>query len=129
MRSHRALLIAGMSLLLLPTIALAHHALQAQFDMNQTITLTGTVQKMDWSNPHVRLYIEVRNESKPVTWELYMASPNQQLMNGWKIDTYRRGDHVSVDLCPARDGSSVGFAKKVSAVHGGTSKQATEKRP
>jgi hypothetical protein len=109
-----------MSLLLVPTIVLAHHALQAQFDMNQTITLKGTVTKMDWSNPHVRLYLEVRNESKSVTWELYMASPNQQLMNGWKIDTYRRGDHVTVDACPARDGSSVGFAKKVTAVRGRT---------
>jgi hypothetical protein len=129
MRSKPVILTAGVILLLVPTTVLAHHALKTQFDMQRTITLTGAVTKMDWSNPHVRLYIEVRNESKPVTWELYMASPNQQLMNGWKIDTYRRGDHVSVDLCPARDGSSVGFAKKVSAVHGGTSKQATEKRP
>ena len=120
MRSAQAVLIAGMSLLLVPMIALAHHALQAQFDMNQTITLKGTVTKMDWSNPHVRLYLEVKNESKSVTWELYMASPNQQIMNGWKIDTYRRGDHVSVDVHPARDGSSVGFARKVTAASGRT---------
>jgi hypothetical protein len=120
MRSKRAILIAGVSLLLVPTIALAHHALQAQFDMQRTITLRGAVTKMDWSNPHVRLYIEVRNEaSKPVTWELYLASPNQQIMNGWKIDTYRRGDQVSVDAYPARDGSTVGFAKKVRPVSGG----------
>jgi hypothetical protein len=42
------------------------------------------------------------------------------MMNGWKIDTYRRGDHVSVDVFPARDGSSVGFARKVTAVSGRT---------
>src|SRR5271154_2587620 len=116
MRSERANLIAGISLLLVPTMVLAHHALQAQFDMKQTIILTGAVTKMDWSNPHVRLYVEVKNESKSVTWELYLASPNQQIMNGWKIDTYRRGDHVSVDAYPARDGSRVGFAKKVRAI-------------
>jgi len=120
MRSERAVLIAGMSLLLLPAMALAHHALQAQFDMKQTITLTGAVTKMDWSNPHVRLYIEVENESKPVTWELYMGSPNQQILNGWKIDTYRRGDHVKIDAYPARDGSSVGFARKVTTISGRT---------
>jgi len=114
-----AVLIA-MSLLFVQTIALAHHALQAQFDMKQTITLTGAVTKIDWSNPHVRLYLEVKGERKNETWELYMASPNQQLMNGWKIDTYRRGDHVSVDAYPARDGSRVGFAKKVTAVAGPT---------
>jgi Family of unknown function (DUF6152) len=120
MKYERAVLIAGMSLLLVPTLVLAHHALQAQFDMKQTITLTGAVTKMDWSNPHVRLYVEVRNESKSVTWELYLASPNQQIINGWKIDTYRRGDHVSVEAYPARDGSSVGFARKVTAVSGRT---------
>jgi Family of unknown function (DUF6152) len=63
-------------------------------------------------SPHVRLYMEVRNASKPVIWELYLGSPNQQIMNGWRIDTYRRGDHVSVGAYPAKDGSSVGFAGK-----------------
>ena len=120
MRFERAVLIVVASLLFLPTVLRAHHALQAQFDMNQTITLTGAVTKIDWSNPHVRLYLEVKGDSKPVTWELYMASPNQQMMSGWKIDTYRRGDRVSVDAHPARDGSKVGFAKKVSAVSGRT---------
>src|SRR5580698_8525574 len=114
----RAVLIIVVSLLFVQTPALAHHALQAQFDMKQTITLTGAVTKIDWSNPHVRLYLEVKGESKTVTWELYMASPNQQMMNGWKIDTYRRGDHVRVEAFPARDGSSVGFAKKVATVSG-----------
>jgi hypothetical protein len=65
------------------------------------------------SNPHVRLYMEIRSASKPVTWELYMGSPNQQMMNGWKIDTYRRGDKVSVDTYRARDGSTIGFAKSI----------------
>lgn len=110
----------AISLLCAQTVALAHHALQAQFDMKQTITLTGSVTKIDWSNPHVRLFLEVKGERKNETWELYMASPNQQLMNGWKIDTYRRGDHVSVDAHPARDGSKVGFATRVTAVFGRT---------
>jgi Family of unknown function (DUF6152) len=120
MRSNRAILIAGVSLLLVPTAVLAHHALQTQFDMQRTITLTGAVTKMDWSNPHVRLYLVVKDVSKTVTWELYLGSPNQQIMSGWKIDTYRRGDRVSVDAYPARDGSSVGFGKKVTAVAGRT---------
>ena len=118
MTSKRALLMAGVSLLFLPTVVLAHHALQAQFDTKQTITLTGVVTRMDWSNPHVRLYIEVKDQSHTVTWELYMGSPNLQMMNGWKIDTYRRGDHVSVEAYPARDGSSVGYARKVRTVPG-----------
>ncbi len=124
MTSKLAVLIVSI-LLLVPTAVLAHHALETQFDMQRTITLTGAVRKMDWSNPHVRLYLEVKGQNKTVTWELYMASPNQQMMNGLKIDTFRRGDHVSVDAYPARDGSTVGFAKKVTAVSGGAASRAS----
>ena len=119
MTSSRAILIASV-LLIAPTAVFAHHALQTQFDMQRTITLNGAVTRMDWSNPHVRLYVDVKDASKTVTWELYLGSPNQQIMNGWKIDTYRRGDHVIIDAYPARDGSSVGFAKKVAVVAGRT---------
>lgn len=120
MRSKRAVLIASVSLLFVPTAVLAHHGLEGQFDPKQTITLTGTVIKLEWSNPHVRLYIEVKNERNPVTWELYMGSPNRQMMNGWKIDTFKRGDYVRVEANPARDGSNVGYARKVTAVYGRT---------
>jgi len=118
MKAKPATAIAGLILLLVPTGLLAHHALQTQFDMNRTINLTGAVKKMDWSNPHVRLYLEVKDKGKTVTWELYLGSPNQQILNGWKIDTYRRGDHVSVDAFPARDGSAVGFAQKIAVASG-----------
>jgi hypothetical protein len=113
MRSKRAVLIAGVSLLLVPTAVLAHHGLEAQFDTKSTITLTGAVRKMDWSNPHVRLYIEVKNENNTVIWEVDMGSPNLQLMAGWKIDTYRRGDLVRVDAYPARNGAKVAYGKAV----------------
>ena len=116
MNSKRAVLIAGLSLLLVPTAVVAHHGLEAQFDTKKTITLTGEIAKIDWSNPHVRLYLDVKGESNTVTWELDMGSPNLQMMNGWKIDTYRRGDRVKVVANPARDGSSVGYGRKVTAL-------------
>jgi hypothetical protein len=116
MSSKRAVLIAGVSLLFVPAAVLAHHGLDAQFDTKKTITLTGAVTKIDWSNPHVRLYIDVKDEGNTVTWEVDMGPPNLQLMNGWKIDTYRRGDQVRVDAYPARDGSNVGYGRKVTAL-------------
>jgi hypothetical protein len=117
MRCKRAILIAGLGLLLVPAEVSAHHSLQAQFDTQQTITLAGTVTKMDWSNPHVRLYLEIKDETNhTVTWELYMGSPNLQLRNGWKLDTYRRGSRVRVDAHPARDGSNLGYAVKVTGI-------------
>lgn len=116
MRSRRTVLIASVSLLFAPTAVLAHHGLAAQFDTSRTITLTGAVTKIDWSNPHVRLYVEVKSESNTVTWEVDMGSPNIQMMNGWKIDTYRRGDLVRVEAYPARNGSNVGYGTKVTAL-------------
>jgi hypothetical protein len=97
----------------MPAAALAHHALEAQFNTNETIVLTGAVERMDWSNPHVRLYIELKGEKNAVTWEVDMGSPNMQLMAGWRIDTYRRGDLVRVEAYPARNGSNVAYGKKV----------------
>src|ERR1700685_4083078 len=116
MNFRRNALIVGVSLLFLPAALTAHHGLDAQFDTKKTITLTGTVAKIDWSNPHVRLYIAVKDQSSTVTWEVDMGSPNLQMMNGWKIDTYRRGDHVRVVANPARDGSNVGYGRKVTAL-------------
>jgi hypothetical protein len=116
MKSKWAAVIGCMSLLLAPALVLAHHSLQAQFDTQRTITLTGEVARIDWSNPHVRLYLDVKGQSSTVTWELDMGSPNLQMMKGWKIDTYRRGDNVRVVAYPARDGSDVAYGKSVTAL-------------
>jgi hypothetical protein len=118
MRSKRAVLMVCLSLLFVPTMVLAHHGLETQFDTRKTITLTGAVEKIDWSNPHVRLYLEVKDGGNTMTWEVDMGSPNLQMRNGWKIDTYRRGDRVAVDVHPARDGSSVAYGRKITALRG-----------
>jgi hypothetical protein len=75
MRSKRAVLIVGLSLVFIPTVMLAHHGLAMQFDTRKTITLTGAVGNIDWSNPHVRLYLQVKDGSNTVTWEVDMGSP------------------------------------------------------
>jgi hypothetical protein len=114
MMPKRAVSIAGVGFLLVPTAAFAHHALETQFDTTRTITLTGSVKKIDWSNPHVRLYVDVKNASTDMIWEVEMGSPNLEFMNGWKIDTYRRGDRVRIDAYPARNGSNMVYGRKVS---------------
>jgi hypothetical protein len=116
MRSQPAGFLAGVGLLFASTAVFAHHGLAQQFDTKKTITLIGAVSKIDWSNPHVRLYIDVQDNGSAVAWEVDMGSPNLQLMNGWKIDTYRRGDRVRVEIYPARDGSKLGYGKKVTAL-------------
>ena|ERR1700748_88291 len=116
MRFKQALVIAVVGLLCGPPAVFAHHSLQAQFDTEKTITLTGAVTKIDWSNPHVRLYLDVKGERNVVNWELDMGSPNLQLMKGWKIDTYRRGDNVQVIAYPAKDGSNLAYGRTITAL-------------
>jgi hypothetical protein len=91
----------------------AHHSLEAAYNPNESVTLTGTVTKIDWSNPHVHFFLDVMDSSRTVSWEVEMGSPNAQLLGGWKIDTLKPGDRVTVSVYRARDGSNVGFAKKL----------------
>lgn len=119
MKAIRFLLSASLSLILAAIPIWAHHRLELVYDQNRPIVLKGTVTKMDWSNPHVRLYIDGQEElsdetaGSPMKWEFEMGSPNSLLRTGWKIDTFRRGDHVTVNAYPARNGSSLGYATKV----------------
>ena len=113
MRSPSPILVVGLTILLRAAPVLAHHSLEAQYDPKQSITLTGTITKTDWSNPHVHFFMDVKNEANTVNWQVEMGSPNAQLLSGWKIDTLKPGDRVTVSLYRARDGSNVGFARKI----------------
>ena len=118
MKTQRFVLSAAVSLLLAAIPIYAHHRLELVYDQNRPIILKGTVTKLDWSNPHVRLYIDGKEDrgnelGSQMNWNLEMGSPNSLLRTGWKIDTFRRGDHVTVNVYPARDGSSLGYATKV----------------
>ena len=106
--------VACAALLAAAVPALAHHALAAKYNTAQPITVTGTVKKIAWMNPHAHLYIDTQDgKSVVMNWDLEMASPNMLFLNGWKIDSFRTGDRVSVEIYPARDGSDRGFATKV----------------
>ena len=96
--------------------AFAHHALAAQYDLNRSVLVIGTVTKVEWTNPHVRLYLDTTGsrENDVMHWQLEMASPNLLVLGGLKIDSLRRGDQVTVSANPARDGSNQGYARKVS---------------
>jgi hypothetical protein len=119
MKAKRFILSIGVSFLLAAIPVPAHHRLELVYDETRPIILKGTVTKIDWSNPHVRLYLDGKVEihddeaASQMKWELEMGSPNSLLRTGWKIDSFRRGDHVTINAFPARNGSSVGYATKV----------------
>ena len=86
---------------------LAHHSFAAEFDANQPITLKGVVTKLEWMNPHIYLYIDVKDESgKVVNWGVEGAPPNTLYRQGWRKDSLKPGDVVTVDAYRAKDGSS-----------------------
>ena len=96
--------------------ALGHHALAVQYDLNRFVTVSGTVTKIQWTNPHVHIFLDTSGATARdvMHWELEMASPNLLVLNGLKIDSLRTGDQVTVSANPARDGSNLGYARKVS---------------
>lgn len=94
--------------------ALTHHSFAAEFDENKVVKLTGTVTKIEWTNPHIWFFIDVKNPDGTMTnWGLEMASPNGLLRAGWKRDTMKVGDVVAVEARQARDGSSNANAQAV----------------
>jgi hypothetical protein len=106
----------GLGLLLAAVPVLAHHSFKAEFDESTPITLSGTVAKVNWKNPHVRLFVDVKDEGGKVTnWELELSSPNGLLTQGWKVDSLKPGDQVTVTGYRAREsGKYLLNARKIS---------------
>lgn len=106
--------IATAGLLLVAMPVLAHHSFQAEYDESKLVTVNGTVTKVAWINPHVMLNVDVRDDSgKVANWEMELASPNGLLRQGWKLDSVKLGDQVTVSGYAARDGSHLVNARRV----------------
>jgi hypothetical protein len=118
MKAAFASLLAGVALLA-PAGALAHHSFAAEYDTKKPVTLKGTVSKVEWTNPHARFYIDVKDESGAVvTWNLELASPNVLSRNGWNRHTLNVGDVVTVEGAQAKDGSQMANARTVTLADG-----------
>jgi hypothetical protein len=91
-------LLAGAAILVLTVSAFAHHPFSAEYDWKQPVTLTGTVSKVEWSNPHTFLYIDGKDENGEMKhWTLEMGSPGALTQAGWTRTTLKMGDQVTVD--------------------------------
>lgn len=99
--------------------AFAHHSV-ANFDLQRTVTITGTVNKLEWTNPHMWLWVIVAKDDGTVEhWGAEGASPaNMNRRAGWTKNTVRPGDIVTVELHPFLDGSTGGALYRVTLPDG-----------
>lgn len=119
MAVRRALLaLFALTLTAMPTHA--HHSFAAQFDAEQPVAFEGVVTKIDWMNPHVYFYIDVRNPDTDEieNWGFEMGPPHQLQRRNWKRNSMQIGDVVSVEGSRARDGSLLANARRVTLADG-----------
>jgi len=94
--------------------AFAHHPFSAEYDWKKPVTLTGTVTKLDWANPHVFLYVDAKDaDGKMMNWTLEMGSVDALTRAGWKRDTVKVGEQVTVDAWLAKSGTGRANVKSV----------------
>ncbi len=99
--------------------AVAHHSFATQYDANAPVTLSGVVTKVEWTNPHARFYVDVKEPDGSVTnWNLELASPNVLRRNGWQRDSLKVGDEVLVEGSAARSGAKMANARVVRLADG-----------
>ena len=88
--------------------ALAHHAFDAEYDASRTMSITGFVTKLDWVNPHAFVYLDSKDDKGVVrSFKIEMGPPYALARSGWKKDTLKVGDKVTVENAAlAKDGSN-----------------------
>jgi len=105
-QQHPTLALAVMVTAMLATpLVSAHHVPAAKFDPAQPMTLQGSISKVDWLNPHVHLFVEVRNGDATSSWAVELASTLDLRRSGWTSATVKPGDTITVTGTVARDGS------------------------
>jgi len=94
--------------------AIAHHSFTAEFDASKPVTVTGTVTKIEWANPHMWFFIDAKGEGGTVTnWGFELAGSAQLVRLGWKRNSMKIGDVVTVEASRSRDGSNNANAKNI----------------
>ena len=118
MKMRLAILAAGA--VLASSVALfAHHAFQAEYDATKPIKITGTVKKVEWTNPHIWFYVDVKDESgKVTTWGFSGGPPGMLMRRGITRDVMKPGDVIKVEGFRAKDGSNNASGGNVTFANG-----------
>ncbi len=113
------IVVSGLAVLVGAGPALAHHAFAAEFDMTKPVTISGTVSKMQWTNPHAWLYVDVTDKGgKVVTWEVEFGVPNALYRQGFKRTDLVAGAVVTVSGFMSRTSPNIANGVTVTMADG-----------
>jgi hypothetical protein len=97
----------------------AHHSFAAEYDRDRTITVTGSVTKLEWTNPHARLYVEGKDETgKLLVWDFELGPPNGLMRRGWNRNSLKQGHTVTVSGFRSKNVAHVANARTVTLSDG-----------
>jgi hypothetical protein len=97
----------------------AHHSFAAEFDREKTITVSGKVAKLEWTNPHARLYVDGTDETgKTQTWDFELGPPNGLMRNGWSRTSLKPGTPVKIQGFRSKTSTVVANARTVALTDG-----------
>lgn len=112
--------VLGVSLLTAASFPLmAHHSVGGVFDTEQTVSIEGTVSKVEWFNPHIWIYVTVQVENgSTAEYQCEGGSPNALRRRGWRKDSLNPGDHVTVEGLVARNDPYSCYTRSVKLTDG-----------
>jgi hypothetical protein len=110
---------AAFGLLLAEMPAAAHHSFAAEYDSNNLITLTGVITKVEWTNPHMYIHLDVKGpDGKVVSWALEGYPPNTLKRTGFSRDILKEGTTVTMTAYKAKDGTNTGAGREITFADG-----------
>ena len=117
MRTKLGILLSGLGLVCLTLPGIAHHGFDTEYDRNKTVSLTGVVSKVEWTNPHMHVYIDVTDQTgKVITYNMEMSSPNTIRRRGWTMNTLLPGEKVVFEGYLGKVVESRGALQKIAKV-------------